>query len=513
MKTARSNGRFGSDARRSLLQGIDVLSRAVSTTMGPGGGPVLVPGPDGRVVATRDGFAVSQQIFLQEPFSRQGAELLKQAATRVSDIWGDGSTTTIVLTAALLRWGVRLVEAGHDPVALSRDLKATGAGALAALGRAATPVETRYLRGLALAACGHEAIAGAVADAMADGPRGSVHVQRGRQLGLVVRHRQGFSFDRGLPDPAFALEEGRRLTIRSPVICLADLPIQSAADAATLIGRARWIGRPLVVFADAPGEAAQQVLLRNLRHGDLPVLAIGAPWKGPARYDFLEDLGAFTGATPLVPGLLTQLKKIPAKSLGTAERVEADLGSTTVLDGGGTVDAIANRLRQIDDQLQQTELHFQRQRLLERRGRLSGRSTILEVGGATDQEASDLRGRARSALASVRAAWQGGVVGGGGSALVQATADLGNGPAARGLATAAAEVFATILGNAGHPIAGMACLAAGADRAFDVTTGSWVGARQAGLVDAMPVVAAALATAISTASVALLTELIVLRVD
>jgi chaperonin GroEL len=481
----------------------------VGVTFGPGGRHVAVARGAHGVDLTRDGASVAREIFPADDFVRQGAELVKEAANKVSDRWGDGSTTATVLAAALLRRSIRLVEAGHEPGVLARQLHEAAQDVLAHLektARAATPAD---VRSVTLGAAGHEDIATLVADAfISAGPETSVLVRRSRRFGVEMEPHHGFRFDRGFVSLAFAAG-GRSVTLTEPVLCLADLPL-TMADAGKLVGRARWFGRPMLVVTEAPGRDVVEFLVADAARSETPVIPVGAPWYGPRRRDFLADLAAATGATVLLPELMHSFAGLQREHLGSASVVIVEAEATTVIGGGGYESAVARRVAQVDAELARTERRFERDGLVERRGRLSGQSFVLSVGAASDQEKEDLRRRAVSAVAAGRAAVTGGVVAGGGIGLLRAARQAAGGDLGSALLLDAATDLVRLLAyNAG--IESQAVLGSlPEDGTFDARTGVWATEPDGAVVDPLLVVSGAVLAAVSVAGTALSSEAIVL---
>jgi len=501
--------RHGHEARAKLLEGIDLVGRMVGVTFGPGGRHVAVARGANGVDLTRDGASVAREIHPPDDFVRQGAELVKEAANKVSDRWGDGSTTATVLSAALLRRSIRLVEAGHEPGVLARELHEAARDLLAHLektARAATPAD---IRSVTLGAAGHERIATLVADAFnSAGPETSVLVRRSRRFGVDIDAHHGFRFDRGFANPAFAAG-ARSVTLAEPVICLADLPL-TMGDAGKLVGRARWFGRPMLVVTEAPGREVVEFLVADAARSETPVIPVGAPWYGPRRRDFLADLAAATGATVLLPELMHSFAGLHRDDLGSASMVVLEAETTTVVGGGGEEREVARRLAEVDADLARTERKFERDGLVERRGRLSGQSFVVSVGAASDQELEDLRRRAVSAVAAARAAVTGCVVAGGGIGLLRAAREAAGGDLGSALLLdAATDLVRLLTSNAG--IESHAALGSlPEDGSFDARTGTWTTDSDGAVVDPLLVVSGAVQAAVSVAGTALSSEAIVL---
>lgn len=501
--------RHGHEARAKLLEGIDLVGRAVGITFGPGGRHVAVDRGANGVDLTRDGASVAREIHPTDDFARQGAELVKEAANKVSDRWGDGSTTATVLAAALLRRSVRLVEAGHEPGLLARELGEAARDVLARLEKTARPATPADIRSATLAAASHEHIAALVADAfISAGPETSVLVQRSRRFGVEMEAHHGFRFERGFANPAFATG-ARSVTLAEPVLCLADLPL-TMTDAGKLVGRARWFGRPMLVVTEAPGREVLDFLIADGARSETPIIPVGAPWHGARRRDFLADLAAVTGATVLLPELMHSFAALRREHLGSASVVVIEPEATMVVGGRGDEHEVARRLAELDADLARTERKFEQDGLLERRGRLSGQSFVVSVGAPSDHEQADLRRRAVSATAAGRAAVSGGVVSGGGIGLLRAAREVAAGDLGSVLLLDAATDLVRLLAfNAG--IESQAVLGQLPEEgSFDARTGTWTTEPDGAVVDPLLVVSGAVLAAVSVAGTALSSEAIVL---
>jgi len=501
--------RLGRDARRKLLDGVDMVARCVGATFGPGGRSVVIGGAGRPVEFTRDGAAVGREVFLDDPFARQGAELVKQAANEVADRWGDGSTTATLLTAGILRRCLQLVEAGHPPTALASDLESAAAAMAEDLRAAARPASPEEIQAVTLAACLDPRTADLVAGAfVAGGPDAAITVSPGRALGVSIEDHAGFRFDRGLLDRRFASSENPSVTLHDAAVCVADLPL-TMADVGRLVGRVRWIGRPLLVISEPPEAPVLEFLVAHAQSSDTPIVPLPAPWKGPRRRDFLDDVAAVTGASVLLPELLSSFSKLTKDALGTASVAVIEPGATTLVVADPDDSAVTGRLRQVDAELTRERPKYERDRLLERRGRLCGRSFVLSVGAATDQELRITKRAVRSAIAAGRAASQGGVVAGGGIGLWRAArAGSRRSLGSVILEDVADELIGLLARNAGRP-ADFSERTVPDDGTFDVTAGRWTTSAD-GPWDAVDIIEAAFVAAISLTKVTLRSEAIVL---
>ncbi|MEW6471057.1 MAG: TCP-1/cpn60 chaperonin family protein [Actinomycetota bacterium] len=488
---------------------MDVVARCVGATFGPGGRAVAVGGAGRPVELTRDGAAVGREIHLEDPFARQGAELVKQAANRVADRWGDGSTTATLLTAAILRRCIQLVEAGHSPTGLAADLECAAKRVVAQLRAAARPATPEEIRAVALAACLDPRTAELVAGALqAGGADAAITVCQGRALGVSISDHAGFRFDRGLLDRRFAPFGTQSLTLENPAVCVADLPL-TMGDVGRLIGRSRWIGRPLLLITEPPGGPVVEVLAAHAQSSDTPVVPVPAPWKGPRRRDFLDDLAAVTGATVLLPELLSSFTHLGKEALGSASVAVIESDATTLVVGQPDDRAVAERLRQVDADLQKGVPKYERDRLLERKGRLAGRSFVVSVGAPTDQELRVAKRAVRSAIAAGRAAAKGGVVAGGSVGLWRAAREGGTGSLGSViLEDGVRELIRILARNAGRPAESLG-QAVPADGTFDLNSGNWTTGPE-GPWDAAEVIEASLEASVSLTKVTLGSEGIVL---
>jgi chaperonin GroEL len=380
---------------------------------------------------------------------------------------------------------------------------------LARLEKAARPSTPADIRAATLAAAGHEEIAGLVAAAfISAGGETSILVRRGRSLGVAMEAHRGFRFERGLPDLAFAGGAGS-VTLTDPVVCLADLPLTMAA-AGKLVGRSRWIGRPVVLVTEAVSRDVLDFLVAHASRSDTPIVPVGAPWHGPRRRDFLADLAAVTGATVLLPELMHSFAALRKEQFGSASAVVIEREVTTLIGGRGDEGEVARRVAEVDAVLAATSRKFERDQLLERRGRLTGQGFLISVGAPTDQELADLRRRAVSAAAAGRAAVSGGVVAGGAIGLRRAARGALCGDIGSTLVEAAVvDLVRLLTGNAGIELQAVLGPLPD-DGSFDARTGTWTAAADGGVVDPLLVVEAAVRAAVSVTTTTLASEAIVL---
>ncbi len=510
---------FGGAARLRLIAGARVLADAVRVSLGPAGRTVLIEGGGGAPRPTRDGARIAEEIELADRFADMGARLVRRAATRTADEAGDGRTTATVLAAAILDEGLKLVAAGFDPLALKAGLDRAGRTVLTALADAARPVGPgAALIRTATAAAGGDAGIGAIAAAAVEavGADGVVSVEsgQGRETGFeIVR---GIRFDQGYSSPYFMTDPDTLLCeYDRPLLLLHDGKLDRHEPLLRLLEAAVRTRRPLAVIAETIEGEALQTLTANKIRGGLRLVAARAPHFGERRRAALEDAATLTGARVVAADKGLSLARVGAGVLGGARRILLSKDETLIIDGDGDPALIADRRAELRNAAALARTDYDRMLLEDRLARLSGGVAMVKVGGASEAEIAIGCESARDAARAARAALSGGVVPGGGAALLHAARALSaDGSAARVLAASLAAPLRQIADNAGAP--GRTVVAAVAqsddrDLGFDASDGVVKDLIDAGIADPLSVVCAALRNAVSVAGMMLTAEVALAR--
>jgi len=415
--------KFGTDARERMLAGASVLAAAVKATLGPKGRNVLIHKSYGAPAMTKDGVSVAKEIQLQDYFEDMGAQMVKEVASRTSEVAGDGTTTATVLAEAIFREGLKAVAAGMNPMDLKRGIDRTVARAVTELESLSTPCKgSKAVEQVGtVSANGDEEIGRIIAEAMDKvGQEGVLTIEEGSGLQNEMEIVEGLQFDRGYLSPYFITDqEEQRAEIESPRILLYDKKISSIRDLLTLLEGLAKAGSPLVVVAeDVEGEALATLVVNHVR-GVLRAVAVKAPGFGDRRKEMLEDVAIVTGGTVISEETGFALEKATLDQLGSATKVVVDKDSTTIIGGAGKSDAISGRIRQLRKRIEESTSDYDKEKLQERIAKLSGGVAVLKVGGATEIEMKEKKDRVEDAMNATRAAIEEGVVPGGGVALVR----------------------------------------------------------------------------------------------
>ena len=415
---------FAEDARRRLKNGIDVLANAVATTLGPKGRNVALDRKFGSPTITHDGVTVAKEIELEDPFENMGAQLLKEAATKTNDIAGDGTTTATVLAQALITEGVKAVSAGMNPMDLKRGIDKATEVAVKALHDLSQPCDdTKSIAQVGtISANSDTSVGDIIAEAMEKvGKEGVITVEEGSGLNNELDVVEGMQFERGYLSPYFVNnQDNMSADLESPLILLNESKVSNIRDLLPALEIVQKSGRPLLVIAeDIEGEALATLVVNNMR-GIVKVVAVKSPGFGDRRKAILQDLAVLTGAVVISEEVGLSLEAITEEQLGSAKRIEVGKDETVVVDGSGSKEDIAGRIKQIKAQLEQTTSEYDMEKLQERLAKLSGGVAVIKVGAATEVEMKEKKDRVDDALHATRAAVQEGVVPGGGVALVRA---------------------------------------------------------------------------------------------
>ena len=420
--------KFGSEARESMLLGVNTLADAVKITLGPKGRNVVIDKSFGAPAITKDGVTVAQEIELEGKFENMGAQMVKEVASKTNEIAGDGTTTATVLAQSLISEGVKSVAAGMNPMDLKRGIDKATESIVAALQKASQPCSdsASIAQVGTISANSDTSVGDIIAEAMEKvGKEGVITVEEGSTLENELDVVEGMQFDRGYLSPYFINnQESMSADLESPYILLHDAKIANIRDLLPVLEAVQKAGKPLLIIAeDIEGEALATLVVNNMR-GIVKVAAVKAPGFGDRRKAILEDIAVLTGATVISEEVGLSLEGTTEEHLGTAKRVEIDKENTTIIDGAGTKKNINGRIGQIKTQIDVTSSDYDREKLQERLAKLSGGVALIKVGAATEVEMKEKKDRVDDALHATRAAVEEGVVPGGGVALVRAVSSL-----------------------------------------------------------------------------------------
>ena len=416
--------RFNDDARRRLQQGVDELADTVKVTLGPKGRNVVLERLTGAPTITNDGVSIAREIELADQFANMGAQLVREVASKTSDLTGDGTTTATLLAQSLLREGMRVLADGVNPMLLRRGIEDAVELVVAELLRSAMQVtDGDHLGRVAtIAAKEDERIGRAVAEALGRvGEDGVVSIEEADLPGISVEFVEGLHVENGHLSPYLIRDRMRMETVLdNPYVLMTTQPISTVQELMGAIGHVMRRPEPLIILAEKVDGAALGMLVQNNAHGTMEATAIRAPGFGHRRIAYLEDLAAFTGGRVITPEAGLSLDQVELETLGRARRVIVTEDSTTFIEGAGSAEAVAARLNEIRVELERATHEADIDALRERRARLSSRLAVLRVGGATDVESKERLRRTEGSMAAARAALAEGFVPGGGTALLRA---------------------------------------------------------------------------------------------
>ncbi len=420
--------KFDTVARESLLKGVSKLTDAVKATLGPRGRNVLMEKAFGAPVVTKDGVSVAKEIELEDKFENMGAQMVKEVASKTSDVAGDGTTTATVLAESIFKEGIKLVAAGHDPMKLKRGVDKSVGVVVESIRKLSKQIKSRteIAQVATVSANGDSMIGSIIADAMEKvGKDGVITVEEGRSLDTELDVVEGMQFDRGYLSPYFVTDsEKMQVELDEPYILMYDSKIANMKDLVPLLEEVARGGKPLLIVAeDVEGEALATLVVNKIR-GTLKVAAIKAPGFGDRRKAMLEDIGALTGGQVISEEAGMKLDGAKLADMGKAKKVVIDRDNTTVVGGSGTKSSIEGRIKQIKSQIESASGEYDREKLQERLAKLAGGVAVIRVGAATETEMKEKKDRVEDALNATRAAVEEGIVPGGGVALVRAIKDL-----------------------------------------------------------------------------------------
>jgi len=511
--------KFNEDARRALERGVDKLADAVKVTLGPRGRNVVIDKKFGAPTITNDGVTIAREIELDDPYENLGAQLAKNVATKTNDVAGDGTTTATVLAQALVHEGLRNVTAGANPMALGRGMAAAVQAVQEALDAVAIPVDDRKaIAGVATISAQDAEVGDLIGEAMERvGKDGVITVEESNTLTTELDVTEGVQFDKGYLSPYFVTDaEAMEAVLDDALVLMVSGKIGALADLLPLLEKVLGTGgQPLLIVAeDVEGEALSTLVVNSIRK-TLKVVAVKSPYFGDRRKAFMTDLAVVTGGQVVSEDVGLSLNSVGLEVLGTARRVTVTKDATTIVDGGGTSEAIADRVAQIRREIESTDSDWDREKLMERLAKLAGGIGVIRVGAATEVELKERKHRIEDAIAATKAAVEEGVIPGGGSALVHAAAvidklDLTGDEltGARAVQKALDAPLARIATNAGHEgqVVVSKVRAAGAGQGFNAATGEFGDLAAQGVIDPVKVTKAALGNAASIAAMVLTTD-------
>ncbi len=422
--------KFGDSARARMVEGINVLADAVKVTLGPKGRNVVLERSFGAPTVTKDGVSVAKEIELKDKFANMGAQMVKEVASKTSDLAGDGTTTATVLAQAIVREGMKYVAAGMNPMDLKRGIDKAVAATIEELKKISKPcATTKEIAQVGSISANSDADIGTIiANAMEKvGKEGVITVEDGKSLNNELDVVEGMQFDRGYLSPYFINNPDKQIAVmENPFVLLFDKKISNIRDLLPVLEQVAKAGRPLLIIAeDVEGEALATLVVNNIR-GILKTVAVKAPGFGDRRKAMLEDIAILTGGQVISEEVGLTLEKATLDDLGQAKRIEVGKENTTIIDGAGSEDAIKARVAQVRAQIEAATSDYDREKLQERVAKLAGGVAVIKVGAATEVEMKEKKARVEDALHATRAAVEEGIVPGGGVSLLRARANLGN---------------------------------------------------------------------------------------
>ncbi|MBK9383967.1 MAG: chaperonin GroEL [Planctomycetes bacterium] len=513
---------FDEAARQKMKVGIQKLAKTVKVTMGPSGKNVILQKSFGSPTITKDGVTVAKEVELEDPFENMGAKLVNEVSSKTSDLAGDGTTTATVLAEAIFVGGLRYLATGVNPMQIKAGIDKAVDAIVTRLKDLSRKVESR--RAIAhvgaISANNDETIGSLLADAFDRvGNEGVITVEEGRSIETELEIVEGMQFDKGFISPYFVTDvQNMECVFEDAYVLIHEKKISSLRELLPVLERTAQSGRPLLIIAEEiEGEALATLVVNRVR-GILNICAVKAPGFGERRKAMLQDIAILTGGTAITEDTGMKLETVELAHLGTAKRIKIDKDSTTIVDGGGSHDAIKQRIAQIDAQIERTTSDYDKEKLTERRAKLAGGVAVIKVGATTEAEMKEKKARVEDALHATRAAVEEGIVPGGGVALVRALAALD------GLKVDHAEEFGVriireavtaplrqIAENAGHD--GSMILEEVRERSnamgFNALVGEYVDMFEAGIVDPTKVVRTALQNAASISGLMLTTNTMV----
>ncbi len=515
--------KFGDDARKRMLKGVNILADAVKATLGPKGRNVVLEKSFGAPTITKDGVSVAKEIELKDKFENMGAQMVKEVSSQTNDVAGDGTTTATVLAQAMVREGMKAVAAGMNPMDLKRGMDKAVVAAVEHLKTMSVPCsDTKAIAQVGtISANSDESVGQIIAEAMERvGKEGVITVEEGSGLDNELDVVEGMQFDRGYLSPYFINnQEAQMVDLEEPFVLIHDKKIANIRDLLPALEAVAKAGRPLMIIAeDVEGEALATLVVNNMR-GIVKVAAVKAPGFGDRRKAMLQDIAVLTGGTVISEEVGLTLEKVTLNELGTAKRIQINKEETTVIDGAGTEGDIQARCEQIKTQIEATTSDYDREKLQERLAKLAGGVAVIKVGAATEVEMKEKKDRVDDALHATRAAVEEGIVAGGGVALVRAQAAVAGLEGANAdqnvgiqiARRAMEEPLRQIVANSGDEpsVVLNAVVQSSGNQGYNAATGEYIDMVEAGILDPTKVTRSALQNAASIATLMITTECMV----
>ena len=514
---------YAEDARQAILRGVNKLADAVQVTLGPKGRNVLIEKKFGSPLLTKDGVTVAKEIELKDKHENMGAQLVREVASKTSDVAGDGTTTATVLARAIYKEGIKAVVSGANTVEIKKGIDLAVAEVVKAIDEIKKPVEGKAIAQVGtISANGDEEIGQTIADAMAKvGKDGVITVEEAKGRDTELNVVEGMQFDRGYLSPYFVTNPDQmKVELESPYILAFEKKISNMRDLLPLLEQVVNSRRPLLLIAeDVDGEALATLVVNKIR-GTINVAAVKAPGFGDRRKAMLEDIAILTGGKAITEDLGLKLENLKIEDLGTAKKIVIDKENTTIVEGAGSTEAIQGRVKQIRAQIEVSTSDYDKEKLQERLAKLVGGVAVIKVGAASETEMKEKKARVEDAMHATKAAVEDGIVPGGGVALIRALAKLDALKVAGDQATgieiikkALVEPLRQISNNAG--VEGSVIVNRVKEEkgnvGYNAATGEFVDMVSAGVIDPAKVTKSALANAASVASVMLTTEAIIVE--
>jgi chaperonin GroEL len=512
----------GADSRQAILRGVNILADAVKITLGPKGRNAVIEKKFGSPIITKDGVTVAKEIELQDPLENMGAQMVREVASKTSDVAGDGTTTATVLAQAIFREGVRTVAAGASPMALKRGIDKAVEVAVNEIKRLSREVKGDMIAQVGtISANTDKQVGNIIAEAMKKvGKDGVITVEESKTMDTTLEIVEGMQFDRGYLSPYFVTDPERMECVLEDVrILIHEKKISSMKDLLPLLEQTAKLGNPLLILSeDIEGEALATLVVNKLR-GTLKCAAVKAPGFGDRRKAMLEDIAILTGGKAITEDLGIKLENVTLEELGSAKKVTIDKDNTTIIAGAGKSSEVEGRIKQLRVQIEDTTSDYDREKLQERLAKLVGGVAIIKVGAATETELKEKKARVEDAMHATRAAVEEGIVAGGGTALVRCLPALDklklHDDEAIGVnivKRALEEPLRQIALNAGHEgaiILGRVRESKGENFGFNADTGEFGDLVKAGVIDPAKVTRLALQNAASIVSLMLTTEVLI----
>jgi len=516
---------YAENSRQAILRGVNQLADAVKVTLGPKGRNVVLEKKFGGPNITKDGVTVAKEIELKDPLENMGAQMVREVASKTSDVAGDGTTTATILAQSIFREGVKAVAAGANPMALKRGVEKAVEVIVEDVKKLSKPVSGEMIAQVGtISANGDTTIGNIIAEAMKKvGKDGVITVEESRTMVTELQTVDGMQFDRGYLSPYFISDPDRmECVLEDPYILIHEKKISNMKDLLPLLEQIARAGKPLLVIAEeVEGEALATLVVNKLR-GTLNACAVKAPGFGDRRKAMLEDIGVLTGGQAIFEETGIKLEGVQLKDLGRAKRVTVDKDNTTIVDGGGTQKTIEGRIKQLRAQIEETTSDYDREKLQERLAKLAGGVAVIKVGAATETEMKEKKARVEDALHATRAAVEEGIVPGGGVALLRAVKALDGFKVADDeqigvniVKRACEEPVRQIVGNAGYEgaiVIEKIRSNPDANYGFNAATANYEDLVKSGVIDPTKVTRSALQNASSIAALMLTTEAMIAEI-